>query len=134
MILEGAEITIALDRNGRLEWPAPSVGFDPESISIERLDIRDSRALLADAASGYGVVLDKLEFKGELRTLSGPVKGQGSFYADGQHYPYRIAASRVGDERAARAAQYRSDRPAADRRRRGLSSRSRTARRASSAT
>ena len=99
VILEGAEITMALDRNGRLEWPAPSMGFDPESISIERLDIRDSRALLADSASGYGMVLDKLEFKGELRTLSGPVKGQGSFYADGQHYPYRIAASRVGDER-----------------------------------
>ena len=99
VILEGAELAIALDRNGRLEWPAPAMGFDPEAISIERLDIRDSRALLADAASGYGVVLDKFEFKGELRTLSGPVKGQGSFYADGQHYPYRIAASRVGDER-----------------------------------
>lgn len=98
VILEGAEIAISLDRNGRLEWPAPSVGFDPEAISIERLDIRDSRALLADAASGYGVVLDKLDFQGELRTLSA-VKGQGSFYADGQHYPYRIAASRVGDGR-----------------------------------
>ncbi len=99
VILEGAELTAALDRNGRLEWPAPSVGFDADAISIERLDIRDSRALLADAASGYGVVLDKFEFKGELRTLSGPVKGQGSFYADGVHYPYRIAASRVGDGR-----------------------------------
>lgn len=99
VVLEGAEITIALDRNGRLEWPVPSVGFDPEAISIERLDVRDSRALLADAASGYGMVLDKLEFKGELRTLSGPVKGQGSFYADGQHYPYRITAGRVGDDR-----------------------------------
>ena len=99
VILEGAEIAIALDRNGRLDWPAPSVGFDLEAISIERLDIRDSRALLADAASGYGMVLDKLEFKGELRTLSGPVKGQGSFYADGMHYPYRIAMSRVGDDR-----------------------------------
>ena len=99
VILEGAEIAITLDRNGRLDWPAPSVGFDPEAISIERLDIRDSRVLLADAASGYGMVLDKFEFKGELRTLSGPVKGQGSFYADGQHYPYRVAASRVGDDR-----------------------------------
>jgi AsmA family/AsmA-like C-terminal region len=97
VILEGAEITAALDRRGRLEWPAPSVGFDPEAISIARLDIRDSRALLADAASGYGVVLDKFEFKGELKTLSGPVKGQGSFYVGEQHYPYRLTASRVGD-------------------------------------
>ena len=68
VILERAELTAALDRKGRLEWPAPSVGFDADAISIERLDIRDSRALLADAASGYGVVLDKFEFKGELRT------------------------------------------------------------------
>ena len=29
VILDGAEIAMALDRNGRLEWPAPSVGFDP---------------------------------------------------------------------------------------------------------
>lgn len=99
VILEGAELTAALDRRGRLEWPMPSVGFDPDSISIERLDIRDSRALLADAASGYGVVLDKFEFKGELKTLSGPVKGQGSFNAGGLDYPYRIAASRIGDGR-----------------------------------
>jgi hypothetical protein len=99
VILEGAEIAIALDRNGRLDWPAPRSSLDLEAISIERLDIRDSRALLADAASGYGVVLDKFEFKGELRTLSGPVKGAGSFYADGMHYPYRIAMSRVGDDR-----------------------------------
>ena len=30
VILEGAEISVALDRNGRLEWPAPTIGFDPE--------------------------------------------------------------------------------------------------------
>ena len=71
----------------------------PNSISIERLDIRDSRALLADDASGSGVVLDKLEFKGELRSLAGPIKGQGSVYVAGQHYPYRLTASRAGDDR-----------------------------------
>src|SRR5262245_61594662 len=40
--IEGAEISAALDKDGRIEWPAPSVGFDPDAISIERLDIRDS--------------------------------------------------------------------------------------------
>ncbi len=99
MSLEGAEIVLALDRNGRLEWPAPTVTFDPDAVSIERLIVRDSRVLLADAASGYGVVLDKFEFKGELRTLSGSVKGQGGFHVDDRHYPYRIAASRLGDGR-----------------------------------
>jgi large subunit ribosomal protein L24 len=96
--VEGAEFAAALDRNGRLEWPAPAIGFDPDSISIEHLDIRDSRALLADSASGSGIVLDQVEFSGELRTLAGPLKGQGSFYLAGLHYPYRISASRTGDE------------------------------------
>jgi large subunit ribosomal protein L24 len=96
--IEGAEFAAALDRAGRLEWPAPAFGFDPDAISIEHLDIRDSRALLADSASGSGIVLDEIEFSGELRTLAGPLKGQGSFYLAGLHYPYRITASRAGDE------------------------------------
>ena len=33
--LDGAEIAINLDRNGRLDWPAPSIGFDPE-IDLDR--------------------------------------------------------------------------------------------------
>jgi large subunit ribosomal protein L24 len=100
--IDGAELALGIDRDGKLEWPAPSGGFDPNTISIESLDIRDSRVLLADAASGSGVVLDKFEFKGELRTLAGPLKGQGSFYLDGQHYPYRVAASRTAENTAVR--------------------------------
>ncbi|MGH8635786.1 MAG: AsmA family protein, partial [Burkholderiales bacterium] len=100
--LEGAELALSIDRSGRLDWPMPAIGFDPEAISIERLDIRDSRALLAHVASGSGMVLDKFEFDGELRTLAGPLKGQGSFYLDGQHYPYRIAAGPAGDNGAMR--------------------------------
>ncbi len=52
-----------------------------------------------DAASGSGLLLDQFEFKGELRTLAGPVKGGGSFYIGNQHYPYRVAAGRTGDDR-----------------------------------
>ena len=95
--IDGAELALGIDRNGRPDWPAPSGSFDPNSISIEHLDIRDGRVLLADAASGASAVLDRFEFKGELRTLAGPLKGQGSFYLDGQHYPYRVAATRAGD-------------------------------------
>ena len=39
-----------------------------------------------------GLVLENLEFKGELRSLAGPIKGEGSFVIAGQHYPYRISA------------------------------------------
>ena len=98
--LEGPEFAAGLDNSGHLAWPAPKIGFDPEGVSIERLKIENGRAILADAASGSRLVLDKLEFKGELRSLTGPVKGEGSFVVAGQHYPYRLAASRIGDDGA----------------------------------
>ena len=95
--LEGPEFAVGLDASGRLDWPAPAIGVDLDSIAIERLDIVDGRAIIADAASGARLILEKLEFRGELRSLLGPVKGEGSFVLAGQHYPYRIAAGRAGE-------------------------------------
>src|SRR5205807_2440616 len=60
------------------------------------LQVQDARATLADAASDSRLVLEKLDFTGELRSLVGPVKGDGSFVIAGQRYPYRIASSRIG--------------------------------------
>jgi hypothetical protein len=100
--LEGADFAIGLDGSGRLDWPAPLSGVEADAISIQKLEIVDGRAILADAASGSRVVLDKLEFQGELRSLVGPLKGEGSFVTDGLHYPYRIAAGRPGDDGAVR--------------------------------
>jgi large subunit ribosomal protein L24 len=95
--LEGPEFAAGLDAAGRLAWPVPKIAFDPEGVSIERLRIEKGRATLSDAASGSRLVLDKLEFNGELRSLAGPVKGEGSFVVAGQHYPYRVATSRIAD-------------------------------------
>ncbi len=96
--LEGPEFAAGLDGAGRFAWPVPSIGFDPEGVSIQRLNIEDGRAVLADAASGSRLVLDKIEFKGEVRSLAGPVKGEGSFVVAGHHYPYRVALGRVADD------------------------------------
>jgi len=96
--LEGAEFSAGLDEAGRLAWPLPKLGFDLEAVSIARLQIKDARANLADAASDSRLVLEKLDFSGELRSLAGPVKGEGSFVIAGQRYPYRIASSRIGDD------------------------------------
>src|SRR5262249_10528659 len=83
---------------GRVEWPVRPVGVDLDMISIERLDVVDGRAILADAASGSRFVLDKFEFKGELRSLAGPVKGEGAVVVAGPHYPYRVAGGPPGDD------------------------------------
>ena len=50
--VEGAEFALGVDASGKVDWPAPSIGFDPDALAIERLDIVDSRALLSDATSG----------------------------------------------------------------------------------
>jgi AsmA family/AsmA-like C-terminal region len=95
--LEGPEFSAGLDGSGRLAWPVPKFGFDLEGVSIARLQIQDGRASLADAASDARLVLDKLEFTGELRSLAGPVKGEGSFVVAGQRYPYRLTTSRIAE-------------------------------------
>ena len=54
--------------------------------------------MLVDDASDSRLVLDKVEFHGELRSLAGPVKGDGSFVVAGQRYPYRVSTSRIADD------------------------------------
>ena len=120
--------------SGRLAWPVPKIGFEPEGVSIERLKIQDGRAVLTDAASGSRLVLDKLDFKGELRSLAGPIKGEGSFVVG--RPALSLIASRPAHRRGRRrqgAARGRSDRPAADAPRPMSRSRSSAARRASKA-
>ena len=96
--LQGPELTLGLDPSGRLAWSAPTIGLDPDAVSIEHLEIEDGRATLADAASGARLLLEKLEFTGQVRSLLGPVKGEGSFAIDGQHYPFRLSVSRPGSD------------------------------------
>jgi hypothetical protein len=57
---------------------SPEAGFNLEAVAIERLNIEDGRAVLVDVEQSR-LVLDKMEFHGELRPLAGPVKGDGSF-------------------------------------------------------
>jgi uncharacterized protein involved in outer membrane biogenesis len=100
--LDGPELAAGLDNSGRLDWPASKIGFDPEGVSIERLTIKDGRALLTDGASGARLLLEKVEFRGDIRSLTGPARGEGSFVVAGQHYPYRVATSRTGEDGTAK--------------------------------
>ena len=96
--LEGPEFAAGLDGSGRLAWPLPKLGFDLGGVAIERLHVEDGRAVLGDGASDARLALEKLDFKGELRTLAGPIKGEGSFVIAGRHYPYRLSASRIAED------------------------------------
>jgi uncharacterized protein involved in outer membrane biogenesis len=96
--LVGPEIALGLDGAGRLDWSVTGAGLDPDQLSIEHFAIEDGRAVLSDARSGARVAVEKLWFNGELRSLVGPLKGEGGFSVEGARYGYRIAAARLADD------------------------------------
>jgi uncharacterized protein involved in outer membrane biogenesis len=100
MRIVAPEIKLALDADGRLDWPAARIGFDPDQLWVERIAIEGGRLSFSDAASGAAVSLERLWFNGELRSLLGPVKGEGGFTAAGERYGYRVSASRIGEDGA----------------------------------
>jgi large subunit ribosomal protein L24 len=94
--LVGPQFSIGLNSLGRIDWPAMTP--QTETVAIERLNIEDGRAVLTDAASNSRLVLDKLWFRGQVRSLTGPFRGEGAFVSSGEIYGYRIAAGRLGDD------------------------------------
>jgi large subunit ribosomal protein L24 len=93
--LDGPELHLGIDPAGHLDWSAPKLNFNPEGVSIERLEVQNGRAVLLHAASRSKLLLENLEFRGELRSLTGPLKGEGSFAVGGQRFSYRISLSRL---------------------------------------
>jgi len=98
--LAGLDLHLGITSSGQPALPKLAAGFDPDSLSIERLNIENGHAILTDARSGSRLVLDKLWFNGDVRSLAGPFKGDGAFVIAGQLYGYRIAAGRADDDGA----------------------------------
>jgi len=95
MRVVGPDLQLGLGADGHLDWPKPQAGVDPDQFSIDRLRIDGGRAVFTDARSGAGTILENLRFNGELRSLAGPVKGDGGFSVAGERYSYRVSAGRA---------------------------------------
>ena len=96
--LDRPEMRVGLDQSGVVQIPGPNFRFDPDRIAIERLTVKDGRLILTDAASGAQLAIDKLNLTGEVGSLIGPFRVEGSFTADNEHYAYRLFGSRRADD------------------------------------
>jgi len=96
MKLVAPQLRLGLDSDGRIDWPPLALAAD--TLSIDQLSIEDGRATLTDAASQSEVVLDRLWFAGEVRSLTGPIRGNGAFVSGGSSYGYDISAGRPGPD------------------------------------
>src|SRR5262249_3232828 len=66
--LAGPEFNLGIDGSGNLALPPIAPGFDPDQLSIDKLNIEDGHAVLTDSRSGARVTLDKMWFNGEMRS------------------------------------------------------------------
>jgi uncharacterized protein involved in outer membrane biogenesis len=96
--LDHPEMRVGLDRSGAVQMPGLNFRFDPDRFAIERLTIKDGQLILTDAASGARLAIDGLNLSGEVGSLIGPFKVEGSFMTDGERYAYRLSGSRRADD------------------------------------
>jgi hypothetical protein len=100
--LAGPQISLGLDKSGRMRTPNLAVAFKPDELSIDRLSIEDGSIALNDVASGANLTLGGVSFSGEARSLVGPIKGEGAATFSGRAYSYRLTVGRFSDDGGAR--------------------------------
>jgi large subunit ribosomal protein L24 len=77
MRLVAPTIRAGIDAAGRLDWGVGRSARETDAFSIDQLSVEDATLILSDAASKGHLQLDHAAFKGEVRALSGPIRGEG---------------------------------------------------------
>ena len=98
--IAGPDVALGIGASGKLDWRGLKLGFEPDRFQIEKVDIEDGRLSLSDGASGTQAALQGFWFKGDVRSLLGPAKGEGGFISAGERYSYRVGAGRPADDGA----------------------------------
>jgi uncharacterized protein involved in outer membrane biogenesis len=96
--LVSPQFSLGLNRSGALDWPAAMSSAHPDVVSVSRFEIEDGRLTLSDAASGSRLVLRKVDFKGDIRALPGPFRGEGTFVAGDEVFGYRISGNQADED------------------------------------
>lgn len=100
--VNGMAVDLGLDARGRVDLPSTASGtFNLASLAIERVNLT-GRIALHDAASRSTLELSDIAFSGDVRSLAGSVRGDGSFTAKGTRYPFRVSSGPSADGSATR--------------------------------
>jgi large subunit ribosomal protein L24 len=98
MRLASPQFTLRLDKNGRVQAPAFAANFDPETLSIDRLQIEAGTLMLAGMDRDATVTLSGVFFNGRARSLLGPYDGSGAFTVGGESYSLEnLSTGRIND-------------------------------------
>jgi AsmA-like C-terminal region/AsmA family len=97
----GLALDLGLNQQGKVDWPVWNGSFNFASLAIDRLTLT-GRVALHDAASRGTLELNDIAFSGDVRSLAGAVRGDGSFSVDGTRYPFRISTGQNPDGNSTR--------------------------------
>jgi hypothetical protein len=96
LTIDGLAVDLGLDPKGRIDLPPTNGTFNLGSLSIDRLNLT-GRVALHDAASHGTLELNDIAFSGDVRSLAGSVRGDGSFSISGTRYPFRVSSGQTQD-------------------------------------
>ncbi len=96
LTIDGMALDLGLDPQGKIDWLASNGKFNLGSLSIDRLNLA-GRVALHDAASHTTVELNDIAFSGDVRSLAGSLRGDGSFTSGGTRYPFRVSSGQLVD-------------------------------------
>ncbi len=97
----GLSLDLGLNAQGKVDWPAWNGTFNFASLAIDRLNLT-GRVALHDAASLSTLELNDIAFSGDVRSLAGAVRGDGSVTVEGTRYPFRVSSGQSPDSSATR--------------------------------
>src|SRR5438477_431653 len=96
LTIDGLAVDLGLDPTGRIDLPATNGTFNLGTLAIDRLNLT-GRIALHDAASRGTLELNDIAFSGDVRSLAGSVRGDGSFMLAGARYPFRVSSGQSAD-------------------------------------
>jgi AsmA-like protein len=96
LTIDGMALDLGLDPQGRIDWPASTGKFNLGTLAIDRLNLT-GRIALHDAASRGTLELNDIAFSGDVRSLAGSVRGDGSFVLSGARTPFRVSSGQGPD-------------------------------------